>query len=59
MMRFSFTISHVPGKQLTIADMLSQTPSKSPDTDDYKLEQDSHIFVNNVIESLPASEQQL
>ena len=59
MMRFNFTISRVPGKQLTIADMLSRAPSKPPDTDDYKLEQDSQVFVNNVIESLPASEQQL
>ena len=57
MMRFNFTISHVPGKQLTIADMLSRAPSKPPDTDDYKLEQDSQVFVNNVIESLPAFEQ--
>ena len=59
MMRFNFTISHVPGKQLIIADMLSRAPSKPPDMDDDKWEQDSQVFVNNVIESLPASEQQL
>ena len=59
MMRFYFTISHVPGKQLAIADMLSRSPIELPDTDDYKLELETQAFVNNVIETLPASEQQL
>ena len=61
MMRFNFTISHVPGKQLAIADMLSRLPIELPDTDDvdYQLELESQAFVNNVIETLSASEQQL
>ena len=59
MMRFNFTISHVPGKQLAITDMLSRSPIELPDTDDYKLELESQAFVNTVIETLPASEQQL
>ena len=59
MMRFNFTISHVPGKQLTIADMLSRAPTETSDNYDHKLDQESQAFVNSVIESLPASEQQL
>ena len=56
-MRFNFTISHVPGKQLVIADMLSRAPTESPNVDDYKLEQESQGFVNAVVQSIPATEQ--
>lgn len=35
MMRFYFIISHVPGKQLKIADTLSRAPSDSPSTTDH------------------------
>ena len=59
MMRFNFTISHVPGKQLAIADMLSRAPAEPPDVADYNLELESQAFVNYIVESLPASEQQL
>jgi len=59
MMRFNFTISHVPGKQLTIADMLSRAPTESPNVDDYKLEQESQAFVNTIVQSIPATEQRL
>ena len=46
MMRINFTISHVPGKQLAIADMLSQAPTESPNVDDDELDQESQAFVN-------------
>ena len=59
MMRFNFTISHVPGKQLAIADMLSRAPAEPPDVADYNLDLESQAFVNYIVESLPASEQQL
>ena len=59
MLRFNFSISHVPGKQLTIADMLSRAPTEASDHNDHELEQESQVFVNSVIASLPASEQQL
>ena len=59
MMRFHFTISHVPGKQLTIADTLSRAPSDSPSTTDHTFEQESQIFVKAVIQSLPATEEHL
>ena len=57
MMTFHFTISHVPEKQLTIADTLSQAPSDSPSTTDHTFKQESQIFVNAVIQSLPATEE--
>lgn len=59
MMRINFTISHVPGKQLAIADMLSQAPTESPNVDDYNLEQESQAFVNPIVQSIPATEQRL
>ena len=59
MMRFNFTISHVPGKQLAIVDMLSRVPAEPPDVADYNLDLESQAFVNYIVESLPASEQQL
>ena len=59
MMIFHFIISHVPGKQLTIADTLSRAPSDSPSTTDHTFEQESQIFVNAVIQSLLATEERL
>ena len=38
MMRFKYTISHVPGKQLLIADMLSRAPTEPPSTNDLQFE---------------------
>lgn len=41
MMRFYFTMSHVPGRQLTIADTLSQAPTDSPNVDNHEFNQES------------------
>ena len=49
----------MPGKQLAIADTLSQAPTASPNVDDYKLEQESQAFVNAIVQSIPATEQRL
>ena len=59
MLRFSFTISRVPGKQLVIADALSRAPSRTADDQDLLLQRDASCSVNTVVESLPASEQRL
>ena len=39
--------------------MLSRAPAEPPDVDDYNLDLESQAFVNYIVESLPASEQQL
>ena len=58
-MRYQFTISHVPGKDLTIADTLSQTPSTVPTSADQLLQEEANAFVSVVVQSLPATEQRL
>ena len=59
MMRFEFTISHVPGTKLTIADTLSRSPSAEPSQSDQLLQEEASVYVNAVIENLPASDQRL
>jgi hypothetical protein len=59
MMRFQFTISHVPGKDLTIADTLSRAPVSLPTAADKLLQQETSAYVNLVMEHLPATEQRL
>ena len=59
LMRYHFTISHVPGKNLVIADPLSRAPM----SDIYLVDQDFNAeveaYVATVRQTLPASEQQL
>ncbi|KAK3708825.1 hypothetical protein QZH41_019571, partial [Actinostola sp. cb2023] len=56
LMRFHYTIEHVPGKDLFTADALSRAPLPNMTPADLKLQDDVYLFVNHVIESLPASE---
>ena len=56
MMRYSFTISHVPGKTLTVADTLSRAPLEDVRESDRNLHEDADALVNVVIQSLPATE---
>lgn len=58
-MRFSFTISHVPGKNLLIADALSRAPATAPLTGDQLLQQEADIYVKTVVQTLPATEQRI
>ena len=44
MMQFSFTISHVPGENLTAADALSWTPISKPCSEDHLLQEESDIY---------------
>ncbi len=59
MMRFQFSIAHVPGKDLAIADALSRTPASEPSTADELLQQEASAFVNQVVQHLPATEQRI
>ena len=59
LMRYQFSISHVPGKDLHIADTLSRAPtSTNTPTDDLFCQQVDH-FVHLVTESLPITEARL
>ncbi|GBO19173.1 Retrovirus-related Pol polyprotein from transposon 17.6 [Araneus ventricosus] len=54
MMKFSYTIVHIPGKELFAADALSRNPQKVP----YKreeLEAEIDAFIQMITSSLPAS----
>ena len=58
MMRFDFTIAHVPGKELVIADTLSRAPStQSCSSDD--LQKETEAWVSLVLQSLPATEDRI
>ena len=60
MMRFTYTISHVPGKHLYTADALSRAPLVRPlDQIEGKLESDVKAYVDSVVRYLPASENRL
>ena len=59
MMRFDFSISHIPGKDLVIADTLLRAPIGQPTKGDQLLQQETRAFVSAVIQNLPASEKRL
>jgi hypothetical protein len=59
LMRFDFSISHVAGKDLNIADTLSRAPVENmpqPDTDS---ENETEAFVDVVMNNLPASQNRI
>ena len=58
LMRYSYTISHTPGESLLIADTLSQAPvtqCTSLSSSDRDLMEDISIYVDGVLENVPAS----
>ncbi|KAL3978677.1 hypothetical protein ACER0C_019739 [Sarotherodon galilaeus] len=57
LMRFSYTISHVPGKDIATADVLSRAPVG--DTTEGLPEEEINLYVESVIASLPATEPRL
>ena len=60
MMRFSYTISHVPGKSLCTADALSQTPLVRPlNYEETKLETEVKAFVDSIVKYLLTTENRL
>ena len=56
LMKFSYQISHIPGKNLVIADVLSRAPSPHISTADYELKTEVDAYVNAMITSLPATD---
>lgn len=60
LMKFTFDIVHVPGKQLIRADTLSRAPVKHIFTEEEKdNDAEVKVFVDTVIPSLPATEARL
>ena len=57
LIRFNYTISHVPGKDLVTADTLSRAPSQY--MPNRKLEKEINLYVDNVLLQLPASDKRL
>ena len=56
LMRFSYKIAYVPGKELTSADALSRAPVGR---EEKELHSVSQVFVNQEINDLPVSNQQI
>ena len=54
LMRFSYTISHVPGKLLYTADTLSRSPLKS-DENDSRLQEEAEAIMDTCVAHLPVS----
>ena len=52
-------MSHVPGKELVLADTLSRAPVSNASMDDKQFQQEVEVFVDSTIHQLPASEQRL
>ena len=59
MMRYNYTISHVPGESLHVADTLSRAPCSDAVDPDILLQQETAAYVNLLVQSLPATEKQL
>ena len=59
LMRYHFTISHVPGKSLIIADALSRAPLPDMDPQAQDFNAEVEAYLNIVQQNLPASETQL
>lgn len=55
MMRYNPKATHVPGKQLIVADTLSRSPVSSPEACDTNTVYEVHVYVNEVIKSWPMS----
>lgn len=57
LMRYSFTISHVPGKHIATADVLSRAPERM--VCDETLRDEIDLYAHQVISGLPATEERL
>ena len=60
LLRFKYTISHVPGKSLVVADTLSRAPVTKhiSEHDDWQNEE-IELYVNSVLSEVPASDKRL
>jgi hypothetical protein len=59
LMRFDFSISHVAGEDLNIADTLSRTPVENMSQSDTDFENETKAFMEVVMSNLPASQNRI
>ena len=59
MAKYSYTICHVPGKQLYIADTLSRAPQPLTAGEADELHEEVETFINGLVQSWPVTEQRL
>ena len=59
LMRFRYSISHVPGRKLNTADTLSRALVSEVDGRDDDFHKEVNAFVNFVVRNLPATEERL
>lgn len=59
MMRYSFSIEHVPGKHLSTADTLSRAPISEPTKRDTCFNEEVNAYVQSTFSNLPATEKRL
>ena len=58
-MRFDYSISHFPGKNLTTADTLSRSPVSQPSPGDEQFQQEVKAFLDVIVRNVPATEKRL
>ena len=59
LMKYKYTIFHVPGKKIATADTLSRAPLHTGAPGEKSLEEDAEAYVHFVIDSLPVTEKRL
>lgn len=59
LMRFNYTISHVPGKELSTADAHSRAPVTEPSLKDVEFQKEVHAYLGAIVQSIPATEKYL
>ena len=59
LMRFNYTISHVPGKELSTADALSRLPVTEPSLKDVEFQKEVRAYLGAVVQSILATEKRL
>ena len=59
MMHFDYSITHVPGVELQIADVLSRSPVSSPTDKDNDFQNEVTAHVDMLVQNLPATDKRL
>ena len=59
LMKFSYSVVHVPGKDLHTADTLSCAPIADFKESDQQLQEETQVFVDMVMNDIPATEKKL